>query len=831
MPKATEEEILAYKEEIAREDLVIEQTKQDAADKSGYYDGLLSGLSNSEPARLRWLAGKRFPEAEEMGLDPIEYGNYFIGKDGDIRYQDPVTGAFKDEFVEGRFGVGADSVTGSIFPAAQFASELIGGVGGLIAGGLAYGVPGAIAGGSSGTAVGGSTMYGVRAGLSQMLDGPKLETEKMITDLSISSAAGGIPFGAPAKSLPRFAENISSRFLGVDGRNKLQTIIKEGGETADDKIAFTQKKYGITLTRPEAQRVVSEGSQLQKYLQVQPSSQNLWNFYNQRNLQVQEIADDFFTEISSGKYVRGEVKDKLTGKVGIDEDIDVARASQAVLKKLADKRSKRAGRVYKQAYELDVKIDVSDILSDIKKVIADPNTSPTKMKAYKEMERGLTDQTTKQARNTTELLHNSLQDDFGNVIASLTGKDKSQKLKREVSVIRDKINLRLREANPTFARGNDIFNPSKGHMQVLDRSIINAFADVVEKGGQNAARISKKLFSGNAKPREIQQLKKLLQAEFVDKEGVTRSGASAWQNLKGTWLQTQFDDAVVGTANPLNSPNKFLQKIGIRGDVRTAFPSMTGRYNVDEVVQARAIGKKARMWEAILEPDELKNFVDFTDTLQSITYIATQSQSPTQPLMAMSKIMEKEGTKGLAKFKTYALGMFNIVPRALNQGTSDITQKILSSQQEIYQDLIVDALINPKKAAELRVFLDNIQPATYLMTQTFARSGVEGLNRLADSPDLRNQAILNEQKDFADKQLLEEHKQQENKKQEIENLQGSIDNFQMPQAQGSMFNAPPPSMAPPPTLAPQQMVSPTLLPNEDDREIAMRQQAGIAGLV
>ena len=65
----------------------------------------------------------------------------------------------------------------------------------------------------------------------------------------------------------------------------------------------------------------------------------------------------------------------------------------------------------------------------------------------------------------------------------------------------------------------------------------------------------------------------------------------------------------------------------------------------------------------------------------------------------------------------------------------------------------------------------------------------------------------------------------------MSNLQGSIDNFQMPQVQGSMFDAPPPSMAPPPTLAPQQMVSPTLLPNEDDREIAMRQRAGIAGLV
>ena len=57
------------------------------------------------------------------------------------------------------------------------------------------------------------------------------------------------------------------------------------------------------------------------------------------------------------------------------------------------------------------------------------------------------------------------------------------------------------------------------------------------------------------------------------------------------------------------------------------------------------------------------------------------------------------------------------------------------------------------------------------------------------------------------------------------NLQGSINNFQVPQVQGNMFEAPQP------TLAPQQMMSPTILPNEDDREIAMRRQMGIAGLV
>ncbi len=55
-------------------------------------------------------------------------------------------------------------------------------------------------------------------------------------------------------------------------------------------------------------------------------------------------------------------------------------------------------------------------------------------------------------------------------------------------------------------------------------------------------------------------------------------------------------------------------------------------------------------------------------------------------------------------------------------------------------------------------------------------------------------------------------------------LQTSIDSFQVPTVGGNIFS-------PNKTLSPQQMLSPTVLPNEDDREIAMRQQMGIAGLV
>ncbi len=81
--------------------------------------------------------------------------------------------------------------------------------------------------------------------------------------------------------------------------------------------------------------------------------------------------------------------------------------------------------------------------------------------------------------------------------------------------------------------------------------------------------------------------------------------------------------------------------------------------------------------------------------------------------------------------------------------------------------------------------------------------------------------IKEEQQEYADKLLLEEFEKQQ---QEKENLQGSINNFQVPTVGGDIFT-------PNKTLPPQQMLSPTVLPNEDDREIALRQQMGIAGLV
>jgi hypothetical protein len=45
----------------------------------------------------------------------------------------------------------------------------------------------------------------------------------------------------------------------------------------------------------------------------------------------------------------------------------------------------------------------------------------------------------------------------------------------------------------------------------------------------------------------------------------------------------------------------------------------------------------------MLEPDELANFVDMAEVMQSVGYISSQSASPTQSFQAMERIMAQEG--------------------------------------------------------------------------------------------------------------------------------------------------------------------------------------------
>ena len=108
----------------------------------------------------------------------------------------------------------------------------------------------------------------------------------------------------------------------------------------------------------------------------------------------------------------------------------------------------------------------------------------------------------------------------------------------------------------------------------------------------------------------------------------------------------------------------------------------------------------------------------------------------------------------------------------------------------------------------------------YYYTQALGRGGVE----LIDEVFNQNEAELN-------RQLQEERSTPsfgEFEQEEVEvdpNLQSSINTFQMPNVSQPLFDEPETD------LGLEQLSSPTILPNEKDREIAMRRMGGIGSLV
>ena len=805
--------------------------EMEESEKSGIGNAFISGLTNNEEYKIRWLAEKRFPDDVERGIDPSL--RYFLDEDGDIAYRDPRSGVIKKEFEESIIPwADVDDTWGNIAPLAQFTSEVAGGTAGLTAGALAGGIPGAVAGGAKGTAIGGGASYAVRAGLSAMLGGPPLDVGTAAKDLTISSAFGAIPIGAPTKSFEQFAGGILTKLpTGADGRTMLRDILEEGGQTVDDKVNFMRDKYGITITRAEAEPLVTNAAQLQYFLAKQPNAQDLWNFYHDRAAQVDYHAQNFFDELFSGKYVKGDAANKLSGKPSLDAPLDVALAAKNYLKKQKEELAEQVKPLYKDAYGLDVKIDVSDILEEVDAVIKNPNVSSEKKAVYKKIKEGLVDASTGEARNTTELLHEGLKDQFRRQFAKLT-KDIDRPLKTEISQIRDKVSNRMKSANPLYKQVTDIYDDAIGTSQTLERSIVGMLANAAEKGGAEAARLIQRLFSGTGVlPKDITKLKNILQE--------TPEGAQAWQNVKGTWLMQNFDDALSTTANPLGVANKFLSKLGIRGEPQKIFPQRGTRRFFSEqptlntqglrpseakfaesAQQGLVRGKKAKILEAMFEPDELDNFVDLVELMQATSYISTRSASPTQTFQAIERILENEGMTALTRGKQITAGLLNLPSRLLARGFDNWVENTILKQKEAYQDLLIDALIDPKKATDLRAYLDRVNPRAYQWTQIATKGGIEALNQFSEetSPEARTQRLREES--------LRQKKEQE---QQFEDLQTSLMQPQSPMLDVDMFE-PLPSL----DMGDSQFaMSPTIVPSESDREIAMRQmqKRGLGSLV
>ena len=818
--------------------------EEDPDDASGIATALLSGLTNDETNKVYWLAAKRFPELVDRGMDPSQY--YAFDEDGDLFYKNPYTGENKKEFADDWFGFDIDYLD-NVGPAGQFLGEVLGGTKGMVKGFLSKGWPGAVAGGIAGTAAGGAAAYTARIALSELLGGPPVEVETSAKDLTFSALTGGIPFGAPTKGAPAGMKWIMDKFPGSEGRTAIADIVQNGGKTVDDKLAYMAEKFpDVKISRAEANDLMGNtGFKIESWIAKNARTDKLVKHYDDRNQRINYHAERFFDHVSSGKYARGEVKDKLTGQTSIDPEMDIAQAAADYIELEKQKLAKQVAPLYKEAYDLNVTIDVSDILKEVDSVLANPNSSPQKLAAYKEMRTALIDARFEGdvSRSSTELLHEGLKDNFNRLISRLT-KDADSSLKREATLIKNKISNRLKAENPAYRQVTKIYDEGIGETQAVDRSIVGQFANVLELGGAEAGRKTKKLFSGDTTPTEIKQLKTILQK--------TPEGAQAWQNLKGTWLRTRWEDVITNQGNPLSEPNAFLRALNIKQPTK-AFPKQEVIYDpggmplpasVDELTRLsadlaeyNAKGSKAKMWKAIFEPDELANFVDLTDMMQMVGRIQTQGGSDTFGNFAMHQILAQEAKQvmgqGLAtgaKQASISAGgvaaaATDLSSRIFGRGFQDLLTGARNAQKEAYMDLLISHIVDPKKSVALGTILNAANPAVYRISQLLTRGGVEAVDKyVLDSVKLRNEAL---------KEASEERKQESVEPTVDPSLGSQIENASPPTLDLPMFEQQQPDSSIGLNFDPA--TSPTILPNDQDRELAMRMRArrqpGIAGLV
>ena len=795
---ANQQRALASVESMAEEE--EDRRARAEAKKSGASRALLAGMSNDQAYQMHWLAEKRFPElADDMNLSDL----YFLDEDDEIAYLDPYTGEIQKEFKDSL----AVDAAGLVGPALQFVPELLGGAMGMTAGAVTTapggGLPGAMVLGAAGTGAGGSVGAAARAGISAAFDGPPLNVGQLSNDLMLSSAFGSIPIGAGfIRGARPLLNKVSTDFPGDDGANMLRILLTEGGDSVDNMIAMAQDRFGITLTRAEAQGLRSNAGQVQRYLQMQPSSQKLFDFYNDRALQMEDTLNAFFDEIAEGKLMTGKVGEALQemgprGGTAFDEDL--AQASQNVLKKLLEERKRRATKIYDEAFKLSEEeglvVDISAIGDKIKAMVDDPTTGKRMRKLMSQALETITDPTTGAYKSDLRALHNAVTQDLSPLYEGVMRKGQTS-LAGPLAGFKGEIMDAMKIANPIYNRATKVYSADTGHLQILERSLINSLAKAAETGGAGSLPLIQRMFTGNAKPAELRQLRELIQEE----------DPAVWQNLKANWLRTQLNDVIMSTKDPFGVPNKFLSRIGIMNP-RRAF--QVGRRG--EQQKARKIAA----FEEILGPEEFIAFREALEMAQAISYIATQGGSPTQPLTATMRALEKEAS-GLSRPVFTALrSIIEIPQRLLVRGFDDMSQSAINFQREAYEDSLIRAIIDPEYALEMRAGLDKLKPYIYLTTQAVARGGVPELIEPAMEPTKFDERGM-------PTQMGEENLDLRRRMRELE------EQTQAPSAM-ALPDFDPLPMTPMPQASPINF-SPALLPNEDDREIAMRRM-GIAGLV
>ena len=747
----------------------------------------VASLFMDDNAMLEYLASQRFPD------DPGGAFRYQV-VDGEIMYEDDQGNMQKEFDRPGDVTAYGEYIQPNIAPAATFAADMAGGI--IGAGkGFAKGVelaknspakhPLAMAaivlgstaiGGFGGTALAGGAARGAR-GLtaSAFYNLPPEEIAASLRDLGVSASFSAIPFGAGPTG------NVINKFLGKEDSLRYLYNLRQGVQGTIDEAA----KMGIKLTPAEAASI-STGSahraaNIQLFLSKQPQLRKISDFYESRASRAVTAINNFAANMA---------KD-LPGIKSPQERL--AQAAKRTIKELNQRRKDRATKLYDGLRENPIPVDLTPVLQRIERELSNPKIDPTKRQALEQFRDSLMyDVKVKNPQTgVVEVVQQpvddvmSIHDRRSASIEKVIGDSKGTSNYPLIIGLREDVTALLDDAAPVYALARRVFDPTKASLEAVESSAVGRMSSLFEAGNDKAvARSIQEIFNPDVSSRSLRNARRVLQT----------ADPAGWQQIKKFYLNDQLD--------------RFTREQALEGGV----PNFQRHFAQPRI---------RNMMEEILDPQEFENFYRLNDIMGAAFNTVRRGASDTQQFMRAEDLFAEEASGLGQNALSLGLSILRLPGRfATGQLGDDLAAGIANKQREAYYDKMVDVMLSDDGVETIedaynvfsRMNLLGVEVPVYGMKQGVARGIAEGVDALGD-PLIQNYEPT--------EQKSEEIIRDMERLNQIENEQSMVNPSlfdDLPETSASAMVAPTP-------------LSPSLLPSEEDREIAMRRQQGIAGLM
>lgn len=755
-----------------------------------------ANLFFDENSQLEFLARRRFPN------DPIAPMRYKI-INGEIMYEDD-NGRLHPEFenIEDA-SFFQEYITPNLVPATTVAADIAGGMYGagkgfekglelvtrspvkhplaqaaIVLGSTAFG------GFAGNLLVGGAARLPREAMIDQFYNLPPEEIMAASEDLLISSGFSAIPFGAGP------ARQVMNKFAGKE--DTLQYLINLRGnvqETIDEA-----RKFGVELTPAEAADFASRAVDIQYFLSRQPQIRAVRDFYARRAPQMREAIEIFADKIGS----------VAPGRRG-DANSRVQAAAKEAMDEIQRRRKNRSAKLYESLRGEEIEVDISPLIEKLDEIIKDTKRPESTREAAIGFRRGLMEikpeqrpildeQGVPKRGNQGEVLMQETGEEVEIPLTNLMDihdrrtTDLERVIRQNLDTANGKMFVDLREdlsalldaadESGTYRLARRVYDETKPQIDLVQRSAIGRMANLITD--KQTASAVKSLFDPDVSDASLRNARRVLQA--VDKE--------AFKDAKKYFIQNKLEEATKQTV-----------EMGLPG-FQNYFESP----------------KTRRALQELLEPEEFENFYTMMGFVGDALRTVPRGGSVTQPLLAQEQQLAKEvGGMGTGALKL-ALAILRLPGRlATGQVGDDILRNIALKQAESYYQAMADVLFSDDAAESVANAYNYFSKTGYGLTQAAGR------------------AIGDAVGDIGEEQYEPTPEDLERMRQEIEALENPQSSA-TPQPSSmdldtDIFEPLPQTGSGAPQLS---MLGPTILPSDEDRELAERlrmTRSGIGGLM